>query len=410
MTGLASLKVAPDQKTYSEVSMKVDAARCEYSNRLISIFEFGTAKPLRQVTLSAEVQGRITFMKSGLKSGVSVTRGEILVEIDHVDYKISLTKAQAEFARLEADVRHSELSHTSEVTRLTALDKDYSIAEKTFKRQQKLFQQDAVSETVVDRAEQEAAQKKSLFLSLKNSVELFPYQIKALKSQLASSRASVEQAQITLDRCTIKAPFTGRLSGVAIEENQYVKQGDGLVTIADESRLEIPVSIPGPAALKMGLSTGRTESDRYRLVGAENISAQISWVESSGRESVSGTVVRVEGYSSELRTVQLVIQPNKHSAVQPLVSGMFCRVELTSKLPQNLIAIPREAIQFGGKIFSIDGESRVHQRTIDIYHRDEAVVYLVDGIDDGELIVTSKLPFDLINGMKVVVSNKESIR
>lgn len=407
---LASFKRAPDQKAYSEFSQRVDVVEAEFKEINISTVEYGTAQPLREVVLSSEAPGRIRSINPDLKSGTIVDKGNILVQIDPVYYQIALTKLQSDFARLEADVHHSEVSHANELVRLEALKKDYEISEKALKRQKMLFDKDAVPETEVDRAEQETAQKKSLYLALSNSVELFPYRMKALKSKLESSRSSVEEAQLILERCTVKAPFSGRLTSVDVEQNQYVRQGDKLLTIADESTLEIPVSIAGTSALKLGLRGRTSQGDRYYLKGADNISASIRWVESASNQLIGGDVVRVEGYHPDSRTVKLIVRPKNTGKFTPLVAGMFCRIELSGKRTKRLIAIPRSAIQFGGKIFSVDGESRLHQRSVTIYHRDEAMFYLESGIEDGELIVTSKLPFGLVDGMKVSFSKTERLR
>jgi len=242
---------------------------------------------------------------------------------------------------------------------------------------------------------------------LKNAVELYPVQKKSLNAQLESAKASAELAEINVKRCSVTAPFRGRLTAVVVEKDQYVRQGDKLFSIADESSLEVPVSVAGASAIKLGLHPGDSDDERFRLSGAESITAKLRWAEISGpkKHSITAKVVRIEKYNSESRTVGLIVQPDSHNALSPLVSGMFCRVELTAKASKPLVAVPRSAVQFGGRVFSVDDQSRLQERKVSIYHRNEKMLFLDEGIEDGAVIVSSKLPFDLVNGMKVTVAD-----
>jgi multidrug efflux pump subunit AcrA (membrane-fusion protein) len=59
-----------------------------------------------------------------------------------------------------------------------------------------------------------------------------------LRSQLEAARARVELAQIALDRCTLRAPFSGRLVAMPICAGQYVVKGTAIAELADVSALK----------------------------------------------------------------------------------------------------------------------------------------------------------------------------
>jgi len=404
---LSSFKTAPEQKTYSETALKVRTVTAQLQDISVSTTEYGTARPLRTVTISSEVTGRIIAMREGLKSGIIVSKGEELLSIDSRDYEIALTVAMAKVEKLDSELRSLGLSMSSDALRLIALEKDFRISLKNLERKRKLFKQNAATEADVDVSEQENARKQSAYLSLKNAVELYPVQRRSLNAQLESAKASAELAEINVKRCSVIAPFRGRLTAVTVEKHQYVRQGEKLLSIADESSLEIPVSVAGASAIKLGLRPGDSADERFRLSGAENITAELRWAEMSGsnKHSITGKVVRIEKYSSESRTVGLIVQPDSRTASSPLVSGMFCRVDLTAEASKPLVAIPRSAVQFGGRVFSVDSQSRLQERKVSIYHRNEKMLFLDGGIEDGAVIVSSKLPFDLVNGMKVTVAD-----
>ncbi|MCX7404954.1 MAG: biotin/lipoyl-binding protein, partial [Planctomycetia bacterium] len=75
----------------------------QYIDRRIEIDVDGVVVPLREVTLAAEVPGRIRRKSEACRAGQSVKAGDVLFEIDPRDY-------QLEVQRLEGEVRQAALN------------------------------------------------------------------------------------------------------------------------------------------------------------------------------------------------------------------------------------------------------------------------------------------------------------
>ncbi len=74
------------------------------------------------------------------------------------------------------------------------------------------------------------------------------------RSQLEAAQARVELAQLALDRCTLRAPFAGRVVALPVCAGQYVLKGTTIAELADISSLKtlLPVdrrSVSSGAAL-----------------------------------------------------------------------------------------------------------------------------------------------------------------
>ena len=67
------------------------------------------------------------------------------------------------------------------------------------------------------------------------------------RSQLDAARAGLEIAEIALDRCTLRAPFTGQLVALPVCAGQYVIKGTTIAELADISALKtlLPVDRRG---------------------------------------------------------------------------------------------------------------------------------------------------------------------
>ena len=78
----------------------------------------------------------------------------------------------------------------------------------------------------------ELHEKQALLKSNKNSPDVYQAQVEA-------AEARVELAQIELDRCTLRAPFPGRLVAMNVCTGQYVLKGTAIAELADVSSLKV---------------------------------------------------------------------------------------------------------------------------------------------------------------------------
>ena len=71
------------------------------------------------------------------------------------------------------------------------------------------------------------------------------------KAEAAEARADVEVAHSVLERCVIKAPFSGKVTEAIARAYQTVRAGDPLLEILDDKALEIEFMAPSKALLQL---------------------------------------------------------------------------------------------------------------------------------------------------------------
>lgn len=156
----------------------------------------GVVKATAQATLASQVQGRISQLP--IKEGQRFKKGALLVALDCSRYEAELAIAQAE--------------HRSK--------------KKTYKNNLQLAEHQAVGEleTEVSHAEAEKA------------------------------FAAVKVAQVNVKGCIIRAPFPGRVVKMIVNEHENVFPNDQLISLLDDSLLEIALILPSKslAWLKVG--------------------------------------------------------------------------------------------------------------------------------------------------------------
>lgn len=69
--------------------------------------------------------------------------------------------------------------------------------------------------------------------------------VASAEAELARTKAELRIARINVDRCTVTAPFDGRVVQRHAREHQSVKRQQELVTIVDHGNLQAEIVVPG---------------------------------------------------------------------------------------------------------------------------------------------------------------------
>ena len=72
----------------------------------------GTVQPLREIQLIPQVSGKVVFMSDSLVNGGQFRKGDTLLRIDPVDYRLAVTLAQAQVKDSESKLKLALFSST----------------------------------------------------------------------------------------------------------------------------------------------------------------------------------------------------------------------------------------------------------------------------------------------------------
>lgn len=71
-----------------------------------------------------------------------------------------------------------------------------------------------------------------------------PLELEMAAAEVAKAKADIALVGAVLQKCTISAPFSGRVAERPVQRYQYVKAGDPILDILDDSQLEVTVLVP----------------------------------------------------------------------------------------------------------------------------------------------------------------------
>jgi RND family efflux transporter MFP subunit len=356
---MASKPEMQQRKPVAPVPM-VKTMQVQCRPQRIHITGEGTVRPLTEINLVPEVGGKVVHMSPSLVNGGVFRKGDPLLRIDPMDYRLAVTLARAK-------VKDSE-------SRLELAEEEAAAA----KEEWRLLNQGSTEE----------------FSEPPPLVAKEP-QLAAARAKLEADRADLRQALLNLERTELKAPFSGRVAEENVDIGQYVSPGQSLGTLYSTEAAEIIVPLEGAALYWFDVPgfTSRDGTGAPAVVHARVAGRELRWM---------GKVVRTEGKLDErTRMINVVVSVDEPYAKKPpLVFGLFVEVEIEGKLIPNGAIIPRRALHQGNIVWVVDAENRLHFRHVEVARTEGDKVVITGGLEDGEAVVTTPLKA-VTDGMRV---------
>ena len=300
----------------------------------------GNTAAVQGVTVSADLPG--TVDKITFDSGRSVRAGEVLVQQDT----------------------------RQERAQLAAIEAQRDLARINFTRMEALVNQGVISRIEYDRATAEQRQ----------------------------TEAQVGEIRATIEKKTIRAPFSGMLGIRQANLGQYLSAGDPVVPLQSLNPIYVNFGVPQQDA-------GQVQVGRNLRISTD----QLAGAEFTGRVTAINSLV-----DSATRNIQ--VQATLANPQGKLRPGMFVQVELGTGVNRSVIALPASSISYapyGDSVFIVTdlkdpkGQSYrgVRQQFVKVEGSRGDQVAIISGIKPGDEVVTSGA-FKLRTGAAVLVNNK----
>ena len=408
MKGLASLKKPPAEAKKEERATKVQTVIVHPRNYPVVITGYGEARALTLVTIAAEISGKVVHTHPALKAGRIIPEGEVLFRIDPADYEATLQEARAGVAQWENTVARLKKQLAIDTRRLKTLERSAQLAETEFGRVRRLLDIDSVgTRSGVDQAERAYNAARDQADQMAQAVSLYPLQIKEAESSLISAKARRSIAATNLSRCTVPAPFDARIKTAAVEVGQFISPGQDVLTLADDSVLEIQVPLDSRDArqwLQFEAPVVNQATSAW-FSGLREVACTIRWTEDKDGSGWTGTLNRVVKFDQQTRTLTVAVQVPAAAAMGsdrgslPLVEGMFCQVQIPGKTLQQVYRLPRQAVSYENNAYLANADSRLQTVNVSVDRIDGDYAYVGRGLQPGDRVIVTRLIDPLENAL-----------
>jgi membrane fusion protein, multidrug efflux system len=319
-----------------EAVTTVVATQASWATTLNAI---GSVAAVNGVTVSADLPGIITEIR--FTSGQAVTKGDVLVRLDTRQERAQLAAAEAQ----------------RELARL-ALDRNRGLAASG-----------VVAQSNLDQAQ----------------------------AEFSSAEARAGEIRATIERKTIRAPFSGVLGIRQVNVGQYVSGGAPIVSLQALRPAYVNLTVPQQQLAQM------------RPGGSIEVTSDALGAPEVGKIAAIDSVIDENTRNARVQA----IFDNASGRLRP---GMYVEAHLGSGGASSVIVVPASAISyapFGDSVFIVeemkgpDGKSYkgVRQQFVKLAGSRGDQVGVVSGLKPGEEVVTSGA-FKLRPGAAVTVNNK----
>lgn len=195
------------------------------------------------VSVSPDVSGRI--LKVNVKENQHVDKGDILFELDDATYQAGLFRANAQLDTITNQIQADKAEYEQRTEELAVAQENADYADHELHRLTELKKQRAVSQSDLDAAQHSLdvarhqvlvtkQQRAAVLARLDGNVDLPAEK----HSSYLQAWAEREVIKTSIERCKVKAPFSGIASKVP-ELGQYASQGAPIMSIVSDTNVWI---------------------------------------------------------------------------------------------------------------------------------------------------------------------------
>jgi len=302
-------------------------------------FEFvGRIKAINKVEVRARVEG---FLEKLLfREGQDVKAGDLLYQIEKVQFQAQVDQAKANLASAEAETTNARLQYA----RHLQLSKDQ------FSPQSQVDQDKAA----LDKA----------------------------SAQVSQTRAALTQAAVNLDYTDIRSPIDGRIGRTAYTLGNLVNPASGiLATIVSQDPIYVlfPVSVRDLEIIREA---------RHNEGGLTKIEIRLRL--SNGREYPQRGVWNLTDPQVDQQTDTLIMRATIPNPERQLVDGQFVTAAIRERREAPRLVVPQAALQVdqsGYYVLVVDDQHKVEQRRIQTGPNQDTDVVITSGLKEGEKVV-----------------------
>ncbi|MBQ6471071.1 MAG: efflux RND transporter periplasmic adaptor subunit [Victivallales bacterium] len=326
-TGLAQMQMPRQVVTAGKVKEVKIADSWRYTGQIVSP---------SMVRVTARVSGEI--LKIGFKDGDIVKAGQVLYQLDDVQYAARVKAAEAQVAESQATEAY---------------------AKSNFERYDNLYKSKTVSQDV--------------FESAKRDYGVAVASTKAAEAELAIAKDN-------LQHCTITCPIDGRAGVTAQTVGNYITPTSGtLVTIIQTDPMRVKFAMSYRDFLAQGMMKGQSDVTPVVTIrmADDSVYAADGKFELINNEAHSGT-----------DTLQLyALFPNPDGL---LYQGGTVTVVISYKSPKPRRAIPPSAVMYDAAhayVYVLDSQNQVSRRDIVVGSFAGDFQVVKEGLELGERII-----------------------
>jgi membrane fusion protein, multidrug efflux system len=303
-------------------------------------FEFvGRIKAVEKVDIRARVEGFL--QKVAFREGQDVKTGDLLYQIEKVQFQAQVDQAKANLASAEAEATNAQAQY----------NRQFELARHQFSPQATVDQNKAALDTS--------------------------------RAKILQMQAALTQADVNLGYTDIRSPIDGRIGRTAYTIGNLVNPASGpLATIVSQDPIYVlfPVSVRELEIIR--------EARRNEEGGFAKIEIRIRL--SNGKDYPQRGVWNLTDPQVDQQTDTLIMRATIPNPERQLIDGQFVSAVIRERREAPRLVVPQAALQVdqsGNYVLVVDDQHKVEQRRIQTGPNQDTDVVVTSGLREGEKVI-----------------------
>ena len=336
----------------------------------------------QQTDVAPQTAGKVIAV--GVDIGSPVRRGQMLVRLDDAELKLRVDQAIAQVGQAKAAVRQAEEKiglkpgqafDPNRVAEVGAAKVALDLAEKNFRRTEKLIESGDVSRSFYDDQRARRDQLKEQYDVAVAQARQNYAGVEVARTNVANAEAQLSLARKNLSYANIPSPIDGFVTERTADLGEYVSPQQKVATIVRTNPLRIRIDVPEQAIpeVRVGQSVSVTTS---------------AWPD----RNFSGRVARIApnvSATSRTMTVEAEIE-NSSGALKP---GQFGTVRILQERTEPAVLVPARAVvtEAGVSRLYVIKDGHAEQRVVQTGQKEGDLIEIKSGVAADEQVATGNV-------------------
>ncbi len=331
----------------------VEVVPLEVADAQVAVEALGTVQPALEVRLQAQVGGQVVYVSPQLIPGGRFAEGDTLLRIDPREYEFAVRQRESDLARAAQALKLEESQQ--------------GIARREYE----------LMGDVIDEGDAEMV--------------LRGPHLETARAAHDAALAALEQARLNLTRTTVVAPMNSIVEDRLVDRGGIVAANTVLATLLGTDACWVEALVPADDLVwidspEAGGSGGSVARVRQGAVWDDGVWREGRVLGRSRSLDAQGRMVRVIVEVSDPFSLR-----RANAAAPALLMGSFVDVEILGQIIADAVVVDRRYVRDGNRVWLMDKDDNLRIRTIVPVFTGEDQVFVTEGLEAGERLVTSYL-------------------
>ncbi|MCO4783665.1 MAG: HlyD family efflux transporter periplasmic adaptor subunit [Candidatus Cloacimonetes bacterium] len=310
---------------------------------------YGSVVALKTIQLNSLTTGKIIHTHDNFIEGGLIHKGEIILSVDTVKLKIHEKKLLNELSAKKIQEEKIKQNASNLLDSISIAKANLQISQNELNRSKVMLSEKTISAQSNEAALLKFQNQKATLTQLENQQKLLPHDLDSIQNQVEAILLQLQETRVDINRSSIKAPFTLRITNTHVNLGQFVAPNTPLAEAYDAQRLDLAIEVPSSQTSWLIETQNKSiaDVDEANFNSLKLPQNTIEWISPQVTGKFRAKNVRLSSaFDTQTRNLKLFMELEPKLLLNsPLIlPGSFAKVTLEGKQLKNVVSIPTMSI------------------------------------------------------------------